>query len=129
MTLRLTAIAALFVPGLAVAQSPAGLFGSPNQFTEQGGQAIYQGICAGCHMPDGQGAVGAGAYPALAQNTRLADAAYAVGVVLHGQNAMPGFAHTLSDRQIADVVGFIRTDFGNRYPDAPTEADVKRARE
>ena len=125
----LMTVAALLVPGAALAQIPPGLFGSPYQFTEQGGEAIYRGVCAGCHMPDGQGAVGAGTYPALAQDTRLADSAYAVGIVLHGQNAMPGFAHTLSDRRIADVVGFIRTNFGNRYPDEATEADVKRARE
>ncbi len=52
------ALGALVVAGpVALAQS----FGSPFHFTEQGGAAIYAGICAGCHMPDGRGAVGAGA--------------------------------------------------------------------
>ena len=110
---------------MALAQS----FGSPFHFTEQGGAAIYAGICAGCHMPDGRGAVGAGAYPTLAQDARLRAAGYPIAVVLHGEKAMPGFARTLSDQQIADVVGYVRTHFGNDDPDVPTAADVKAARE
>jgi mono/diheme cytochrome c family protein len=35
-------------------------------FSMQDGEAIYKGVCQGCHMPDAKGAVGAGAYPALA---------------------------------------------------------------
>ena len=42
----------------------AGFF-SPFPF--DGGEAIYKGVCQGCHMPDAKGAVGAGAYPALAK--------------------------------------------------------------
>src|SRR5208283_3524981 len=41
-------------------------------FTEQSGEAIYHGVCQGCHMSDGRGAVGAGIYPPLAANPRLA---------------------------------------------------------
>ena len=46
-------------------------FTSPSRFGQQDGQALYNAICAGCHMPDGRGAVGAGAFPALAGNTKL----------------------------------------------------------
>ena len=42
-------------------------------FPMQGGQAIYEGVCQGCHMPDAKGAVGAGMYPALASNPKLED--------------------------------------------------------
>jgi mono/diheme cytochrome c family protein len=119
------ALAALL---LAAADAPAGLFGSPTHFTEQGGAAVYQGVCAGCHMADGRGASGAGAYPALADDQRLSAAGYAIGVVLHGRAAMPGFARTLSDQQIADVVGYIRTQFGNHDAGVPTAQDVAAAR-
>ena len=37
-------------------------------FALEGGEAIYKGICQGCHMADARGASGAGAYPALAGN-------------------------------------------------------------
>ena len=110
------------------ADQPGPSFGSPSHFTETGGAAVYGAVCAGCHMPDGHGAVGAGRYPALANDQRLAAAAYPIARVLRGRGAMPPFARTLSDDQVAAVVGFIRTHFGNSYPDAPTPAEVAAAR-
>ncbi len=117
-----------WVPIPAQAQNPAGLFGSPSHYTEPTGGAVYRGICAGCHMPAGQGASGAGAYPALAQNPRLAVAAYPILRVLRGKGAMPGFAGTLSNQQIADVVAFIRQNFGNADPDPVTPDEVQSLR-
>ncbi len=103
-------------------------FGNPYAFTEQGGAAVYAAVCAACHMPDGRGAIGAGAYPALAANPRLAAAGYPILVVLRGRKAMPAFGRSLSDAQVAEVVGFIRSSFGNAYPDAPTAKDVAALR-
>jgi mono/diheme cytochrome c family protein len=103
-------------------------FGSPTHFTEQGGAAVYGSVCAACHMPDGRGAEGAGRYPSLAHNIRLQEPGYPIAIILWGQGAMPPFARTLSDQQIADVVGYVQTHFGNAYPQAPTPADVKTAR-
>ena len=101
----------------------------PQMFPEQGGEAIYKGICQACHMPDAKGGVGAGMYPALANNPKLAVAGYPISVVVNGQKAMPAFLGTkLSDQQIADVVNFVRTHFGNRYTDMVTAADVKVVR-
>jgi mono/diheme cytochrome c family protein len=101
-------------------------FFSPFPF--DGGEAIYKGVCAGCHMPDAKGAVGAGAYPALAKNENLETAAYPVAMVLKGQKAMPGLGMQLDDEQIADVVNYVRTHFGNKYKDKVKPADVKAAR-
>ncbi len=109
-------------------QEPEGLFGSPSRFTEPTGAAIYQAVCTGCHMANGRGAIGAGAYPALADNTRLAASGYPIWVVLHGQRAMPPFGKYLSNQQVADVVGFIRQNFGNAYTDMPLIGDVQAAR-
>jgi len=89
-------------------------------FSEQGGEALYRHVCQGCHMPDGKGAVGAGAYPALA--------GYAAMAVGRGQKAMPGFGDSLTDAQIADAVNYIRTNFGNRYTDKVTPETVKALR-
>jgi mono/diheme cytochrome c family protein len=97
-------------------------------FALSGGEAIYQGICQGCHMADAKGAEGAGRYPALASNPHLAGAAYVMHVVLKGQKGMPGFADNLGDQQIADVVNFIRANFGNRFGGAVTPAEVQAAR-
>jgi mono/diheme cytochrome c family protein len=97
-------------------------------FEQQTGADLYHSICQGCHMPDAKGAVGAGAYPALARNKHLAAALYPVAVVIHGRKAMPPFGDALSDAQIASVVNYIRTSFGNHYKDAVTSAMVKTAR-
>lgn len=81
------------------------------------GEALYKGICQGCHMPDAKGAQGAGAYPALAANPKLGAAAYPVMVVVRGQKAMPDFGPMLTDAQVADVVNYIRSNFGNTFTD------------
>jgi mono/diheme cytochrome c family protein len=97
-------------------------------FPFDGGEAIYKGVCAGCHMPDAKGAVGAGAYPALAKNEKLEIAAYPISMVLKGQKAMPGLGMQLDDQQVADVVNYVRTNFGNKYKDKVKPADVKAMR-
>lgn len=97
-------------------------------FVPTDGATLYQVICQGCHMPDAKGAQGAGSYPALADNPKLAAAAYPVVMVLHGRNAMPSFEAALSDAQIAAVVNYVRTHFGNQYSDKLTAADVAKFR-
>ena len=79
-------------------------------------------------MPDAKGAVGAGAYPALAKNENLETAGYPVAIVLKGQKAMPAFGAYFTDQQIADVVNYVRTHFGNHYSDKVKPADVKNQR-
>ena len=101
-------------------------FFSPFPF--DGGEALYKGVCAGCHMQDAKGAVGAGAYPALAKNENLETAAYPVSIVLKGQKAMPFFGMQLNDQQIADVVNYVRSHFGNKYRDKVKPEDVKLMR-
>lgn len=97
-------------------------------FPMQGGQAIYEGVCQGCHMPNAKGATGAGMYPALAGNSKLEEAGYPLSIVINGQKAMPPLGSLFSDAQIADVVNYIRTHFGNHYSDKVTAAQVKTMR-
>ena len=97
-------------------------------FPQQSGEDLFKNICQGCHMPDAKGAIGAGAYPALADNPRLKAAIYPVVVVLHGQRAMPSFGDSLNDEQIANVINYVRTHFGNHYKDQVTPQTVKAQR-
>jgi mono/diheme cytochrome c family protein len=97
-------------------------------FEEQGGEALYANVCAGCHQPDAKGAVGAAAYPALAENRKLASADYLLDALLHGLRGMPPVGQMMSDGQVADVVNYVRTHFGNGYGDTISIADVKAAR-
>jgi mono/diheme cytochrome c family protein len=98
------------------------------KYPQQTGEDLFSNICQGCHMPDAKGAIGAGAYPALASNPRLAAAIYPITVVLHGQRAMPPFGEALTDEQIAAVLNYVRTHFGNRYKDLITPAAINARR-
>jgi mono/diheme cytochrome c family protein len=112
----------------AHAQSDDLRFSNPARFMSQTGEALYADICQGCHMRAGEGAAGAGAYPALAKNPKLASAAYSLALVINGYKDMPPFGALLTDQQVAAVVGYVRTHFGNAYADEVTAADAKAAR-
>lgn len=99
-----------------------------NIFREQDGATLYQAICQGCHMSEGQGAKGAGAFPAFQSNVRLGAADYPVSVVLHGRHGMPKFAGELTDAQVAEVVNYVRSHFENHYTDRVTASDVAKLR-
>ena len=126
------AVAALCVSSAAIADGAqdmgAGAMNRGGPFSFQGGQAIFTNVCQGCHMPQAQGAVGAGMYPALAKDAKLEVAGYPVAVVTHGQKAMPAFGNLLNDQQVADVVNYVRTNFGNKYKDKVKPDDVKAQR-
>jgi len=110
----------------------SGILGAANAQRRGGynfttGKEIYEGICQGCHMADAKGAVGAGAYPALANNRKLQTPLYPVMIILRGQKAMPPFS-ALNDDQITEVVNYIRANFGNNFPNPVTVDQVKGLR-
>jgi mono/diheme cytochrome c family protein len=121
------AVALALAPFAAHSQS-AVHFSPAFRFTEQSGEQLFGNVCQGCHMPDGKGAAGAGIYPSLAGNKNLEAGGYPVYVVVRGQRAMPAFAAMMSDDQVAAVVNYLRTHFGNDYKDAVTAEDVKVVR-
>ncbi|HJQ58715.1 MAG TPA: cytochrome c [Vineibacter sp.] len=112
----------------ANAQSADGTFGSDQRFLPRDGAVLYRSICQGCHMPDAKGATGAGRYPALAGNEKLEAAGYAIFIVVNGQKGMPGFGDMLDDAQVAAVITYVRTHFGNAYADPIDPDDVKAVR-
>jgi mono/diheme cytochrome c family protein len=122
------ALAAVLMTATAQAGESWPTFGNPSMFTEQGGEAIFRSVCAGCHMSDGRGASGAGTYPSLADDPRLAVVGYPIGVVLKGRKAMPPFGSSLTDEQIAAVVTYVRTHFGNDFAGTLTAAEVAAER-
>ena len=95
---------------------------------QRDGEVIYRTVCQSCHMVAAQGAVGAGAYPALANDPKLAVAGYSVLVVVNGSKDMPPFGALLDDEQVAAVVNYVRSHFGNSYPDIVSPVDVKSPR-
>jgi mono/diheme cytochrome c family protein len=122
-------LAASVVAAPALAQSPDARFANPARFMAATGEGLYADVCQGCHMPDGVGAIGAGAYPALANDPKLAAAGYPLTLVVRGRNGMPPFGDLLTDAQVAAVVNYVRTHFGNHFTDEVTAADAKAARQ
>lgn len=89
------------------------------------GASVYIDNCAACHRTDGRGYTRV--FPALAGNPVLqtTDATSLINIVLKGNSlqathaapstfTMPGFAWRLSDQEVADVVNFTRTSWGNQ---------------
>jgi mono/diheme cytochrome c family protein len=100
------------------------------------GQQVYEAICQGCHMSAAQGAAGAGRFPALAKDPTLASRQYMALTLLMGRRNMPAFGAkhaigfggppaTLTEEQIAAVINYIRSHFGNRYTDLISAAEVR----
>jgi mono/diheme cytochrome c family protein len=126
--------ATLLLPSLPAHAQSAGRSGSEPalspgfRFIEQSGEDLFANVCRGCHMSDGKGATGAGTYPSLAGNSNLESGGYPVGIVVNGQRGMPPFGAMMSDEQVAAVVNYVRTHFGNAYRDTVTVEDVRAVR-
>ena len=103
------------------------------------GARIYLDNCAACHRPDGVGYELV--FPRLAGNpvVQAGNPRSLISIVLDGSQTartartparftMPRFAWRLSDRDVADVVNFIRTSWGNSASPV-SSADVAKMRE
>jgi mono/diheme cytochrome c family protein len=102
------------------------------------GRAVYQRTCVTCHQQNGQGIQGT--FPPLAENPVVAgDKARLINLVLHGlsgpvmvkgvryNNVMPPWK-TLSDADMAAVLTYVRSNFGNTADAvAPAEVAAQRA--
>jgi mono/diheme cytochrome c family protein len=115
-----------------------GMFSAGKLKTVSGAE-IFRNICQGCHMPDGKGAAGAGHYPALAGDGSLASTQFMAITLLQGRRNMPAFGGngdvglffsipTLNDEQIAAVINYVRSSFGNHFKGRITPAEVKALR-
>jgi mono/diheme cytochrome c family protein len=100
------------------------------------GKEVYSLYCQNCHMEDGQGMEGVN--PPVAKTTYLKDTKKNIGIILNGQtgevvvngkkyNAIMLPLNYLDDKQIADVLNYVRNSWGNKYP-IVTPAQVKAER-
>jgi mono/diheme cytochrome c family protein len=103
------------------------------------GQAIYVDACSACHARDGAGV--ARMFPALRHSAAVQsrDPTSLIRVVLQGAQSvatekaptgpgMPAFGWKLTDRQVADVLTYIRNSWGNAGR-AVTTSEVHGARQ
>ena len=82
-------------------------------FAQGSGADTYKAKCAMCHGPDGLGATPAGkamkATPFNSPDVVKASDADLIAATKNGKGKMPAYAGKLTDPQIKDVVGYIRT--------------------
>ena len=119
--------------GTPVAQAPSPVKPASGNW----GQHLYQTYCVGCHQAEGQGIPGT--FPPLAKSDFLmADTGRVIETVLNGltgplevngqryNGTMPPMGH-LMDQDIADVLTYIRSSWGNTGSPVTT-ADVATVR-
>ncbi|GAB5602265.1 cytochrome C-552 [Thermus sp. FJN-A] len=114
----------------------------------QGGQALYGQYCSSCHQANGQGLPGA--FPPLAGHVQEILAkkegrTYLLNVVLFGlqgeirvkgqvyNGSMPAWEAQLKDDQVAAILNFLASAFGNKPPAGfkpytPEEVKKERAK-
>ncbi|RCS31676.1 cytochrome c [Rhodanobacter denitrificans] len=94
----------------------------PDDGEQWSGAQLYDAHCASCHQASGEGSFDGG-LPPLFHNTATgrADTANLVLVILDGIRwqtgdsgvRMPGFAHALSDHQVANLANYLTLHYGN----------------
>ncbi len=87
------------------------------------GRSLYGQRCAACHKANGSGGV---PFPALAGNGRVnaSDPTGIIATIKNGKGIMPSWRGQLSNADIAAIVSYIRSAWGNRASSV-SEADVK----
>jgi len=76
------------------------------------GKTLFAKNCAACHQANGKGIPGA--FPALAGSGFVQGAPVEVAtVLLKGRGGMPDFSNNLDDAEIAQVLSYVRTSWGN----------------
>lgn len=85
------------------------------------GKTLFAKNCAACHQASGKGIPGA--FPALAGNGFVQGAPDDVAtVLLKGRGGMPDFSGSLDDGEIAQVLTYVRTSWGNSATPLSEEA-------
>ena len=115
---------ALYLKSLPPSTAPAAAVPTLNPLLAERGAKLYGEHCVQCHGTQGEGVPGA--YPPLAGNraVTLPVAANLVQVVLGGgfppatsgnprPYGMPPYATVLSDAEVAEVISYIRSAWGN----------------
>jgi mono/diheme cytochrome c family protein len=102
------------------------------------GQAIYEALCLNCHQAAGQGLTGV--YPPLAKSEWVSgDPQTLIRITMHGlagptkvlgkdYGLVPMPPMGLDDQQLADVLTYVRSAFGNKAPAVKSE-EVKAVRD
>lgn len=130
-------VAFILLPGM-VAAFVLGLFSIPPKPSADDGETVYVNRCASCHQISGAGIPGVFP-PLLGTKWVLGDPDRLISIVLHGlmgeleiqdtvyNGVMPAWGTTLTDKEIAAVLTFVRSSWGNDAT-AVQDSSVSRLR-
>ena len=117
---------------VSVAPTQMSSAGSENTASSRSGAEVYQEVCINCHLANGEGV--SGAFPPLAGSEWLAkDNSVVIRIILHGlmgkievrgktyTNVMAAWGGQLNDDEVADVITYIRSSWGNDWPPVTAE--------
>ncbi len=131
----LALVAGIIAVGLILARVNGTVLAQPSP----DGKAIFLLNCSACHRPNG---AGGGPYPPLAKNAAVnaIDSAALIQTVLNGRTGpivvngrqyggnMPSWRNELTDAQIAAVLSYVRSAWGNSAPAvSPEQVAAARA--
>lgn len=98
----------------------------PMAMAAETGQSLYNDNCGACHQRTGLGIKGA--FPALTGDKLVTGPLpVLVATVLNGRGGMPAFKSDLTDAQMALVLTYVRSSWGNKGS-AVSVAQVTQAR-
>jgi mono/diheme cytochrome c family protein len=128
---------ATYVHSLMPSAPPPALPPPPQAAPATAAAAIFAGACATCHAPDAPMTRGGAPSLSLSTAVNAPDPRNVIQVILHGlpwregipQPYMPGFAAALSDRQVADLAGYLRTNYSHQPAWEDIESQVHSARQ
>jgi mono/diheme cytochrome c family protein len=111
-------------PGKPGASAPVAPLTADEQQRFDAGQTIYQSICQPCHQDDGRGKEMVA--PALVGSPfATAAPSIAVRILINGKEGptglMPPLGQTFTDEQIANVLTYVRRQWGNTASPVDTE--------
>jgi mono/diheme cytochrome c family protein len=101
------------------------------------GAALYAGACGGCHDQGRQASNGTALHLALGTVMAVPTSANLIRITLEGiapppgepGRMMPGFAQSLTDGQVKELVMYIRERFGRAPPWDDVDDELKKARQ
>jgi mono/diheme cytochrome c family protein len=110
-----TVLSRIAWPGKPGSPAPVAPLSTAEQQRFNAGQEVYRNVCQACHQPDGRGQEKIAAR--LVNSTlALARADIPVRILLHGKEGaiglMPPVGQVFTDEQIADVLTYIRREWG-----------------
>lgn len=85
------------------------------------GEALFRANCAECHQLSGQGI--ANVYPALAGSETVLGSGLDVALVMIiGRGEMPSFSGVLDSTEMAAIINYVRSSWGNSGTPVSAEA-------